>query len=198
MQSLKEMGLADYYYLDNDKIYNSKRDIYMKPCGEYRYKLIDAEGKQRYVTMKEIYRKLFDKVFCIDEIERLNGEEFREIKGTNGNYLISNKARVISYMSNFAIVMKTFISEKGYERIQLVINGVRCNKFIHQLVAREFLELPKDINPLDIEIHHLKGKRENDVDSIIYISKEEHHKLHKRKKENIECQSFAETQTKEA
>ena len=188
MHCLNVLGFKDYYYLDEYKIYNSKRKLYMKEIGEYRYKLTTKEGYIRSITLKEIYRRLFDKVFCIDEVERLEGEEFREIEGTEGNYLVSNCGRILSYTSNHAIVLKPTITSKGYERLQIIIKGQRYNKFVHSLVASAWLDRPDNINPLDVEVHHKGLKTDNSVNNIVYVSKEEHRKIHEERKKNAKLQ----------
>lgn len=84
-------------------------------------------------------------MFCKDDIERLEGEEFKEIANTNGNYLVSNYGRVISYKSNHAVVLKPTVSPKGYERLQIIIDGKKYNKFVHCLVAAAWLGKPKNL-----------------------------------------------------
>ncbi len=186
MESLKKLGLADYYYLDNNKIYNIKRKRYVKEVGEYRYKLRNNKGFYKSITMKEIYRKLFDKVFCIDNTKSLENEIFKEIKDTNGNYEVSNFGRIKSKVGNHAIIMQTYITKKGYERIQLHIDGKTCNRYIHSLVAVAWLESPQS---LEYEIHHKdNNKLNNFVSNLEYLSKWEHHKIHnERRKLDNEC-----------
>lgn len=176
MVNLSVLGFADCYYLDVDKIYNAKRKIYMKEVSEYRYKIMTKEGKKKSVTIKEIYRRLYNKVFCVDDIKRLDGEEFREIEGTEGNYLVSNYGRVISYFSNHAIILKPTITPKGYERLQIIIEGRKYNKFVHRLVAEAWLGNPKS---LEQEIHHKDfNQRNNKSDNLEYLDKNEHVKKH--------------------
>ena len=190
MQSLKELGFAEYYYLDNDKVYNDNKKRYVKEVGEFRYKLRTNEGKYKSVTLKEIYKKLFNKVFCKDNIELLEGESFREIPNTGGNYEASNLGRIKSKIGNHAIILKPTITPKGYERLQIWIEGQKYNKFVHSLVAAAWLEQPTDISPLDIEIHHLGSKTDNSINSIMYVSKMQHRKIHdeeRRKSKENEC-----------
>lgn len=135
MQSLKEIGLADYYYLDNNKIYSLKKQGYVKEVSEYRYKLKTEEGKFKSITLKEIYRRLYNKVFCIDNIELLENEVFKEIKNTNGNYEASNLGRIKSKIGNHAIILKPQITKRGYQRLQIYVEGHKYNKYLHTLVA---------------------------------------------------------------
>lgn len=184
MECLKDLGFAEYYYLDNDKIYNAERKRYLFGVGEYRYKLRTKEGKNKSITIKEIYKRLYNKVFCIDNIERLEGEEFREIKGTEGNYLVSNYGRVMSYRSNYAVLLSPCITPKGYERLQIIIEGQRCNKFVHCLVAETWLGSPENIGQ---EVHHKDfNQRNNKVTNLQYVTKNEHIKKH-IERGKIEC-----------
>ncbi len=180
MKNLKEIGLADYYYLDNDKIYNANKKGYVKEVSDYRYKLRDNEGIYKSITLKEIYRRLYNKVFCIDNIELLPNEEFKEIKDTNGNYEASNLGRIKSKSGNYAIILKPYITKKGYKRLQLFIEGKKYNRFVHSLVASTWLEEPKS---LEYEIHHKDfNSLNNSADNLEYISKIQHYKKHEEKR----------------
>ena len=195
MQCLDVLGFMDYYYLDIDKIYNAKRKQYMTEVGEYRYKIRTTEGTVKSITIKEIYKRLFNQVFCKDDIERLEGEEFREIEGTEGNYLVSNYGRVISYISNHAMILKPTITPKGYERLQITIEGQRYNKFVHSLVAAAWLGQPQS---LEQEIHHKDfNQRNNNYTNLQYVYKNEHIKKHVERREKEQCQTTIVIQTKE-
>lgn len=180
MHSLKELGFEEYYYLDNERIYNAKKQSYVKEVGEYKYKLKNNEGKYKCITMKKIYRKLFNKVFCKDDIKLLKDEIFKEVEGTNGNYEVSNLGRIKSKANNHAIILKPQINRNGYERLQLSIEGQRYSKFVHSLVAVAWLKQPKN---LEYEVHHIDGnKRNNKASNLEYLSKLEHRKKHNKLK----------------
>ena len=188
MYSIKELGFADYYYLDNDKIYNSRTKRHQKG-NNYSYLLVTTDRKKKKITIKEIYRKLFNKVFCIDNIELLENEVFKEIKGTEGLYYVSNKGRVKSYNGYKAIILKPTITKKNYARLQICINGVRYNKFVHSLVANAFLEQTSDIRH---EVHHIDfNSLNNNANNLKFLSREEHRKIHnKKRRKNYEfCKS---------
>lgn len=181
MICLKELGFADYYYLDDTRIYNQQKKEYVKEVAEFRYRLNTIDGKRKSITMKEIYKRLFNQVFCIDNTPLLENEEYRLIDGTNGNYAISNKGNVKSFIGNHAAILSPFYTKEGYLRVQLYIDGKRYNKFVHVLVCGAFLEPPKS---LDYEIHHIKGKDNNNIESLMYISKSEHRKIHSKERKN--------------
>ena len=187
MENLGKIGLAEYYFLDNDKIYNSNKKRYVKEVSEYRYKLRTNEGIYKSITIKEIYKKLYNKNFCIDNIELLENEIFKEIEGSCRNYEASNLGRIKSKMGNYARILKPFITNKGYERLQIYIEGQKYSKFVHTLIASTWLKEPKN---LDYEIHHKDFNSLNNVASNLeYISKIQHYKKHderrKEKKQNV-------------
>lgn len=180
MENLEKIGLAEYYFLDNKKIYNSKKKTYVKEASEYRYKLKTKEGIYKSITLKEIYKRLFNEVFCIDNIELLENEIFKEIEGTCGNYEASNLGRIKSKMGNYARILKPYITKKGYARLHIYIEGQKYGKFVHSLVASAWLKEP--IN-LDYEIHHKDfNSLNNAASNLEYISKIQHHKKHDEKR----------------
>ena len=179
MQSLESLGFAEYYFLDNERIYNAKSKLYLTQSKHFTYKMIDKNGKQRSITLKKIYRELFDKVFCKDDIELLENEVFKEIEGTHGNYEVSNLGRVKSKIGNHAIIMKGYISKKGYERLQIYIEGKRYTKLVHVLVAAAWLGNPPS---LEYDIHHKDFNcLNNAAKNLEYLSKQEHYKKHEER-----------------
>ena len=188
MISLKELDFQDYYYLDldNDKIYNEKKKDYVKEVGKYRYRLKNNQNIYKSITLKEIYIRLFNKVFCKDNIKLLENEIFKEIEETKGNYEVSNLGRIKSKTGNYAIILKPYITKGGYERLQIYIDGHKYNKYVHCLVAAAWLKAPKN---LEYEIHHKDFNRlNNSAINLEYVSKIEHQKIHnERRKEINEC-----------
>lgn len=43
------------------------------------------------MSLKQLYKMVFDKVFCIDNITNENGEIWREIENTDHKYFVSNR-----------------------------------------------------------------------------------------------------------
>lgn len=176
MQAINN-GYAEYYLLTEDgKVYNSKTNKYLKPSYRFSYKLQTTEGKTKNVSLKDLYKLVYNKVFCIDEIELLENEQFKEITGTEGKYFISNLGRVKSYVGYEAIILTPTLTPKGYLRLQIIQEGQRLNKFIHCLVAAEWLPQPQN---LDVEIHHKDfNKLNNNADNLEYLTKVQHTKKH--------------------
>ena len=78
---------------------------------------------------------------------------WKEVDGTNGLYLVSDKGLIFSVRSNR--VLKTQNCENGYCRIELNIDGKPQKEYIHRIVAKAFIPNPnnypiinqKDENP---------------------------------------------------
>ena len=102
-------GFEEYYYLKEDgTIYNAKTNRTLKPDKKHLYKLkLKASGYKK-ISIRTIYKDLYNKPFCKDDIEDLEDEEWREIDGTNGYYLISNMGRIKSLQSYNAIILKPY------------------------------------------------------------------------------------------
>lgn len=131
---------------------------------------------------------VYNKEFCIDNIESLEGEKWREIEDTKGKYFVSNKGRIKSYCKYNAILLKKEITDKGYEKIDIYIDGKRYKKFVHTIVAnawREDCGIPK---ATDWQVHHKDFNcRNNESKNLIWVSIATHYKIHygtERKKEN--------------
>lgn len=169
-------GFKEYYYLDTDgKVYNAVSKSYLKQ-NKHKYKLRTLENKQKTISLKELYRAVYNKNFCTDEIPLLDNEIFKEIDDTNGQYLISNYGRVKSLVGYTAIIMKAHITPKGYYRLQIIQDGEPVNWFIHSLVAEAFLEPPKSLN---YQIHHKDfNSLNNKAANLEYLTPQEHRKKH--------------------
>lgn len=59
----------------------------------------------------------------MDRIKNLPGEEWREIAGYDGKYLVSNQGRIKSLKHTEARILRDFINNKGYPRVALSKNG---------------------------------------------------------------------------
>ena len=77
-------GYAEYYYLLSDgRIYNAERDSYIKPDSKHQYKLKTIEDKYVNISLKRLYNIVYNKTYCKDDIDTLDGEEWKEIDNTN-------------------------------------------------------------------------------------------------------------------
>lgn len=176
-------GFMDYYYLtDEGKVYNSNSKVYLKISDGYKYKLKTLDNKFKTITLKKLYKLVFDKVFCIDDIEDLKDEEWKIIDNTNSLYLISSLGRIKSYQSYKAILLKPFDNKRGYLRVDIIEEGQRQTKLLHRLVAAAFLPMPESIN---YQLHHIDGNKYNNAAANLkWLTPAAHRIEHKKLKEN--------------
>ena len=151
--NLSCIGLSqDYSMNEQGIIYNAKTKKELKI--QQQYQLKDACGNRVRISAKTIYRALFDKEYCIDEIEDLQGEKWKEIRRTSGKYFVSNLGRIKSYCGYKAYVLKANDNGKGYKFVW--INGKK--KYIHILVATEFIE---KTNSIENTVDHIDARKDN-------------------------------------
>ena len=159
-------------------MYNAKKKQYVKMAEHYRYILIHKEGKSKTKTasLKSLYKLVYGKNFCIDNIADIEGEEWKSV---NEFYSVSSKGRVKSFYDYYAIIMKQQKTDRGYYKVQIYNgDGTKANKYVHILVANAFEECGK---PLDDswQVHHINERPEdNRKCNLKWVSAEEHIKLH--------------------
>lgn len=114
-------------------------------------------------------------------------EIWKEIKGTNGNYQVSNLGNIRSIPRNRTkggILKPLRCDRNNYDLVSIYINGVKKRCFIHKLVAQAFIP-----NPLNKpQVNHKNGnKQDNRVSNLEWVTCQENiehsyrHRLHKTK-----------------
>jgi len=71
----------------------------------------------------------------LDNIKNLPNEEWREIAGYGGKYLVSSLGRIKSLKHANARLLKAFPNNKGYERVALCHRGKVKYLLVSRLVA---------------------------------------------------------------
>lgn len=139
-------GFMYYYYLTEDgQVYNAKTERYLTAYNGI-YKLRTASGKTKGISIKNLTMKVYGYSVISDPVERLPGEEFIFIPGTEDRYAISNKGRIISYIGQQVHLLKPAKNvENGYYRVCIKIDGKQQSKLIHLLVAAAFCPLQRNI-----------------------------------------------------
>lgn len=175
-------GYASCYYLTKDgKIYNSSTKKFLKADDRHSFRLKTEEEKYKRVTLKELYKLVYNDIYCEDSIEDLEGEVWQPIEDTNNMYYVSNKGRVKSRAAYKAILLKPTLTAKGYYRVDISYEGQRQSKFIHRLVAAAFLMPPKSI---DYHLHHKDyNKLNNEAANLEWLSVQQHTQIHQKRRE---------------
>lgn len=152
------------HFVEVKNIYNNKVEIFEIELSDGR--ILKCSKDHRVMTSVGM-RKIED---CINEdLEILCEDEyFKEIKGYEGYYCVSNRGRVFStrkYKSTyFGKFINPFIDQDGYFRLQLQINGVKKKYYVHRLVAENFL--PPNLENKQTINHKDGDKRNNNPDNL--------------------------------
>lgn len=122
-------------------------------------------------------------------------EIWKDIKGYEGLYRISNMGKVFSCVKN--IIKKPDLSRAGYHSIYLCSKGKNKHCYIHRLVAQHFLPNPKSKEQVD---HINTIRTDNRVENLRWVTVTENinnpntlskHIGSKRSKKTIERQRYA-------
>lgn len=175
-------NFMEYYYLTEDgKVYNSATNNFIK-ASKNIYCLKTTAGNYKKISLKKLYKMVYGKNFCIDDIEDLEGEVWKPIAGTQEEYSVSSCGRVKSLKGNKAIILQPNII-KGYCRVIIYYGESRCSKQVSRLVAAAFLP---PMPTIDSQIHHINAeeKTNNCVENLMWVTPEQHRAIHSRKAVN--------------
>ena len=182
MKQLNNGFKACYYLTTDGNIYNKETNKIIKADSSHRFKLKLESGIRKSISLKELYYLVYNTIYCIDNIEDLQSEEWKPIERTNKIYWISNKGRVKSLQGYEAKILKEN-RITGYARVDIIQDNSRSTKLISRLVASAFLPQPQSI---DMQIHHIDGNTfNNNSNNLKWVTPQEHIKihLHQKKKE---------------
>ena len=88
-------------------------------------------------------------------------EQWRNVVGYNGKYLVSNEGRVKNAKSGR--ILKEMITHRGYVKVHLFRTDDEKNIFLHRIVADEFIPNPQR-KP---QVNHIDGnKLNNNADNL--------------------------------
>ena len=108
----------------------------------------------------------------IDKIINLPEEEWREIQGYDGKYLVSNKGRIKSLKNSKERILTAFPNNKGYYRVCLCRDGEGKHFLVSRLVAEAFCE---NLRPEEADVvDHIDGNiSNNNAENLQWLSRSE-------------------------
>lgn len=165
-----------YYLTEDCRIYNADKDIYISADKRNNFHLKTKDNNTRKISKKILYQQVYNKPYCIDKIENIENEIWKEIENTNGKYYISSKGRLKSYAREEAVLLKATLTKNGYLRAEIKQEDIRANKLIHRLVAAAFLPKP---NNIEMQLHHKDfNKLNNSADNLEWLTPAQHRQKH--------------------
>ena len=184
MKQINNGYCKEYYLTEDGMLYNTSTKALKGANRQNNFFIKREDGTIRKISLKRLYRLVYEKPYCIDNIKDIDNEIWEIVENTNGNYYISNRGRVKSYTAYNAILLKPMRTENGYLRVEIVQNERRAIKLIHRLVAAAFLPKPQSI---EMQLHHKDGNKENnEYNNLQWVTPTEHRMIHneRRNKEN--------------
>ena len=100
---------------------------------------------------------------------------------SKGKYYVSNKGRIISYQSREAKIITPYNNQRGYERVDISIDGYRKTYTVHYLVAVKFIHNDEPIERDTID-HIDENKSNNDVQNLQWVSRAENIRLYQQRR----------------
>lgn len=176
-------GFKEYYYLTEDGIiYDDAAGKQIKPDQHHLFCLRTVDNRAKKIALSTLYKLVYNKKYCIDNIESLDQEIWKDID-SDGLYKISNKGRVKSLKGYKAILLNPYFNKGGYLRVDIIENGKRSSKLVHRLVAAAFLEAPEHI---DYQLHHIDFNKKNSAaENLQWLSAADHAKKHFERRKKI-------------
>lgn len=170
-------GFKEYYYLKEDgTILDTAADKLIKANEQHLFCLKTEGNSKKKIALRTLYKKVFGKQYCIDKIEDLDNEQWKEVDDTEGIYIVSNKGRVKSLQGYEAAILKPYNNQGGYARVDIMVEGKRQSKLVHRLVAAAFVPLPEK---LDMQLHHKDFNKDNNAaDNLEWLTPAAHSKKH--------------------
>lgn len=167
--SLSSLGFDSRFSITaQGEIIDIALSVALQPNKSGQYKLITADGKPVWRTLKPLYRAIYSVEYAEDTIPDLEGEKWRQID-SRGRYYISSKGRVKSYHGRQARLLKPYKNQRGYLRVDIK-TGYRRTYLVHQLVALAFI--PND-NPIEKDtVDHIDSDKSNNcVENLRWLSR---------------------------
>lgn len=163
----KEKDNEDYRIIERVKLLLEPKSRYIfeeefrkkRNKWDIAYELCISERSYQRLR-KELIYKTFQE---IKNIKANNKEIWKEIKGTNGIYQVSNYGNIRSFKYRKWKILKPYLMKNGYLGTSIEIKGKRKWFKIHQLVAKEFISNPNNYTQIN---HKDENKTNNSVSNL--------------------------------
>jgi hypothetical protein len=99
-------------------------------------------------------------------------ERWKPIPGTKERLYVSDYGRVKSFLRNKTEgnILKPTRDHKGYLRLHVTLDGLRCSYKIHRLVASAFIENPEN----KAQVNHKDGNTKNNhIENLEWVTAKE-------------------------
>ena len=148
-------GFKSYYLINKNgevKSTKGKKEKILKPTND-RYVLIDENGDRRCISISGIKKRFNDLDLTnvnLSELECLEGEEWKWLKGYEGIYALSTIGRVRSFTSISKGRIKSVCDDgNGYLQTTLWKDGKGVCCKVHRLVGETFIPNPKGLETIN-------------------------------------------------
>ena len=93
-------------------------------------------------------------------------EIWKDIKGYEGLYQVSNMGRIKSLKYNKEKILDYKPDNNGYIRVNLCKNGEKESFYVHRLVAENFLPNPNNLSEVNHKIDDFEHRSDNRVENL--------------------------------
>lgn len=105
-------------------------------------------------------------------------EIYKDVKGYEGYYEISNLGNVRSSSYKGRRILKPAKTKRGYLNVVFCINQKKEHKLIHRLVAEAFIDNPNNFKTVN---HKDENKLNNTAENLEWLSQEENNRYSNKK-----------------
>lgn len=104
-------------------------------------------------------------------VENLLNEEWKDIKGYEGMYQVSNKGRIKSFRIDKTGKLMSIRLVKGYPKVTFKVNGIPKDYYVHRLEMETFNPIE---NMENLDVNHIdENKENNDLSNLEWLTHKE-------------------------